>query len=163
MLPHPAVPNAADVARSCTNKSAAGQLCGTLVDVQQHHCYGCGCGGGVDRRHAAVARRFADVTHSHNGTKVYIEQAVPALTRLVNGQVEHAHMDIVFDHNGSTTYLDVAIVLFSPATQPSSQQPAPAQVTWPRELTRSKLTDIHTSTLSCSSWRPLPKSSSATS
>ena len=31
MLPHPAVPNAADVARSCTNKSAAGQLCGTLV------------------------------------------------------------------------------------------------------------------------------------
>ena len=26
----------------------------------------------------------------------------------MNGQVEHARMDLVFDHNGSTTYLDVA-------------------------------------------------------
>ena len=34
---------------------------------------GCRYRGGVDRRHAAA----------HNGTEVYIEQAVPALTRTV--------------------------------------------------------------------------------
>ena len=62
---------------SCPNRSAAGQICGKPVDVQQHHCYGCRYGGGVDRRYAAVARCLADVIHLHNGTKVFIEQAVP--------------------------------------------------------------------------------------
>ena len=82
--------------------------------------------GGVDRRHAAVARCLADVNHSHSGTKVFIEQEVPALPRVVNGQVEHARMDLVFNHNGSTTYLDVAIVSpFSCSPAPSLQQPAP--------------------------------------
>ena len=57
-----------------------------------------------------MARCLADVIHPHSGTKVYIEQAVPALTKMVNGQVEHARMDLVFDHNGFSTYLDVAIV-----------------------------------------------------
>ena len=41
---------------------------------------------------------------------MFIEQAVPALTRVVNGQVEHARMDLVFDQNGNTTYLDVSII-----------------------------------------------------
>ena len=94
--------------------------------------------------------------HSHNGTRVHIEQAVPALTRMVNGQVGHARMDRVFNHNGFTTHFDVAIV--SPLLQQprhSLQQPAPAQVSWPRELRRSNLTDIHTSTLSRLSCRPL--------
>ena len=52
----------------------------------------------------------ADVTHSHSGTKVFIEQGVPALTRVVNGQSEHARMDLVFNLNDSATYLDVSIV-----------------------------------------------------
>ena len=67
-------------------------------------------GGGVDRQHAAVAGCLADVTHSHSGTKVYIEQPIPALTRAVSGQIEHARMYLVFDQNDTTTYLDVAIV-----------------------------------------------------
>ena len=100
------------------------------MDTQQHHCYGCRHGGGVDRRHAAVgrcladvfqshsgvkvfieqevpaltcvavARCLADVIHSQSGTKVFIEQEVPALTRVVNGQREHAYMDLVFNLNG---------------------------------------------------------------
>ena len=48
--------------------------------------------------------------HTHSGTKVYIDQAVPALTRVVNNQVEHARMDLVFDQNGVTTNLEVAFV-----------------------------------------------------
>ena len=110
MLPHLAVLNAADVVQSCTNKSAAGLICNKPVDAKQHHCYGCRYGGGVDRRHAAVARCFADVLHSHSGTKVFIEQEVPALTRVVNGQREHARMDLVFNLNGSVTCVDVSIV-----------------------------------------------------
>ena len=41
---------------------------------------------------------------------MHIEQAVPAITGMVNGLVEHARMDLVFDLNGSTAHLDAAIV-----------------------------------------------------
>ena len=106
MLPHPAAANPADVVQFCPNKSAAGVICNKPVD--------CRYGGGVDRRHAAVARCLADVIQSHSGAKVFIEQEVPALTRVVNGQREHARMDLVFNLYGSVTYLDVSIVaLFS--------------------------------------------------
>ena len=57
-----------------------------------------------------MARCIADVIQSHSGPKVYIEQAVPALTRIVNGQREHARMDLVFNLNGSATYLDISIL-----------------------------------------------------
>ena len=149
MLPLTAAPNAADVVQSCPNKSAAGLMCDKSVDIQQQHCYGCRYGGGVDRRHAAEARCLADVTHSHSGTKVFFEQEVLALTRVVNGQREHARMDLVFNLNGSVTYLDVSIVA------PFSCNPSlvsPDQDTWPKELRRANSTEIHTSTspLSCS-------------
>ena len=88
MSPHPAASDPSGVVLACTNIGAAGQIFGKSVDVQQHHCYGCRYGRGVDRRRAAVARCLADVIHSHNGTKVYIEQSIPALTRVENGQVE---------------------------------------------------------------------------
>ena len=114
MLPDPAAPNATDVVQSFPNKSAAVLNCYKPVDVKQHHCYGCRYGGGVDRRHATVERCLADVIQSHSGAKVFIEQEVPDLTRVVNGQTEHARMDLVFSLNGSVTYLDVSIVaLFS--------------------------------------------------
>ena len=109
MLPHPATSNAVDVVQSCPNKSTAGLICNEPVDPQQHHCCGCRYGG-VDCRHAAVARCLADVIHSHSGTKGFTEQEVPAITRVVNGQREHARMDLVFNLNGSVTYLDVTFV-----------------------------------------------------
>ena len=110
MLPHPAAANPADVVQFCPNKSAAGVICNKPLDPKQHHCYGCRYGGGVDRRHAALARCLADIIHSHSGVKVFIEQEVPVLTRVVNRQTEHARMDLVFNLNGSITYLDVSIV-----------------------------------------------------
>ena len=64
-----------------------------LWDPKQHHCYGCRYGGGVDRRHAALARCLADIIQSHSGVKVFNEQEVPALNRVVNGQTEHVRMD----------------------------------------------------------------------
>ena len=114
MLSHSAASNATDVVQSCPNKSAANLISNKPVDTQQHHCHGCRYGGGVDRRHAAVARCLADVIQSHSGAKVFIEQEVPALTRVVNGQTEHVPIDLVFNLNGWVTYLDVSIVaLFS--------------------------------------------------
>ena len=110
MLPHPAVADPADVVQFCPNKSAAGVICNKPLDPKQHHCHGCRHGGGVDRRHAALARCLADVIQTHNGVKVFIEQEVLALARVVNGQTEHARMDLVFNRNGSITYLDVSIV-----------------------------------------------------
>ena len=110
MLPHPAAANPADVVQFCPNKSAAGVICSKPLDPKQDHCYGCRYGGGVDRRHAALARCPADIIHSHSGVKVFLEQDVPALIRVVNGQTEHARMDFVSNLNGSVTYLDVSIV-----------------------------------------------------
>ena len=110
MFPYPAAANATDVVQLCPNKCAAGVICNKPLDPKQHHCYGCRYGGGVDRRHAALARCLADIIHSHSGVKVFIEQEVPALTRVVNGQIEHARMDLVFNFHGSITYLDVSIV-----------------------------------------------------
>ena len=110
MLPHLAVADPADVVQFCLNKSVAGVICNKPLDQKQHHCNGCRYGGGVDRRHAAVGRCLADVIQSHSGVKVFIEQEVPALSRVVNGQTEHARMDLVFYLNGSVTYLDVSIV-----------------------------------------------------
>ena len=110
MLPHPVAANPADVVQFCTNQSAAAVICNKPLDPKLHHCYGCRCGGGVDRRHAALTRCLADIIHSHSGVKVFIEQKVPALTRVVNGQPERARMDLVFNLHGSITYLDVSIV-----------------------------------------------------
>ena len=133
MLPHPAV------------ASAAGVICNKPLDSKQHHCYGCRYGGGVDHRHAALARCVADIIHSHSGVKVFIEQEVPALTRVVNGLTEHARMDLVFNLNGSITYLHVSTVA------PFSCNPSlvSAASTKPglmaRERRRPNLTGTHTS------------------
>ena len=90
MLPHPAAANDADVVQFYSNKSAAGVICNKPVDPKPHHCYSCRFGWGVDRRHAGLVRCPADVIQSHSGIKVFIGQEVPALTRVVNGQTEHA-------------------------------------------------------------------------
>ena len=78
MLPQPAASDPQVLFWHAPNKRAARQICGKPVDADQHHRFGCRCGGGVNRRHAAVARCLADVIHSHNSTKMYIEQAVPS-------------------------------------------------------------------------------------
>ena len=155
MLPRPAAANPADVEQFCPNNSAAGVICNKPLDPKQHHCYGCRYGGGVDRRHAAVGRCLADVIQSHSGVKVFIEQEVPALTRVVNGQTEHAQMDLVFNLYGSVTYLDVSIVA------PFSCSPSlvSAANTKPRLMAKESgeeqnSTGIHTSTSFLSSLRP---------
>ena len=61
MMPHPAIPDPWGKATACPNKSATGLVCANPVDAHQHHCSGCRYGGGVDRRHAAVARCLAVV------------------------------------------------------------------------------------------------------
>ena len=144
MLPHPAVANPADVVQFCPNKSAAGAISNKPLDLKQHHCYGCRYGGGVDRRHAALARCLADIIQTHSGVKVFIEQEVPALTRVVNGQTEHARMDLVFNLNGSRIWMSL-LLLLSLAVRLWFLLPAQNQDIWPRERRRPNLTGIHTS------------------
>ena len=168
MLPHPAAPNATDVVQSCPNKSAADLICNKPLDAQQHHCYGCWYGGGVDRRHAAEGRCFADVKQSHSGAKVFIEQEVPALKRVVNGRVSMAWTSFSTSTVQSHIWMS-QMLLLSPAIRPWSLQPAPDQDLWPKEPKRANVTDTHTSTSFPSSSRPqadlvhTPKNSSATS
>ena len=110
MLPHPATANPANVVQFCHNKNAACVICNKQVGPKQHHCYSCRYGGSVDRRLEALGRCLADVIQSHSDVKVLIEQEVFVFTRVVNGQTEHARMDLVSNLNGSVTYLDVSIV-----------------------------------------------------
>ena len=56
-----------------------------------------------------MARCTADVIHSYSGTRYSLNRRFQ-LSPVVNGQREHARMDLVFNLNGSATYLDVAIV-----------------------------------------------------
>ena len=129
-------------------QSAAGLICNKPVDTQQHHCDGCRYGGGVDHRHAAVARCLADVIQLHSGAKkVFIEQEVPALTRVVNGQSEHARMDLVFTTDQSHIWMSL-LLLLSLAIRPWSQ-PAPDRDSWPTELRRTNSTDTHKPTSFC--------------
>ena len=104
---------------------------------------------------AAVARCLADVIQSHSGVEVCIEQEVPALTRVVNGQSEHARMDLVFNLNGSVSIWMFLLLLLSLAIRPWSQQPAQNLDSWPRERRRPNLTGTHTSIWSRSSLRQL--------
>ena len=110
MLPHPVAANPADVVQFCQTKVPQVLFATNPLDPKQHHCYGCRYGGGVDRRTCSTGALPCGYHHSHSGVKVFIEQEVPALTRVVNGQTEHARMDLVFNLHGSITYLDVSIV-----------------------------------------------------
>ena len=97
---------------------------------------------GTEEVSFAGMQQWRDVSQtSYNGAKVCIEQEVPALTRVVEGQREHARMDLVFNLNGSVTYLDVHCCSLSLATRLWSQQPAPDQDTWPKELKSANSTD----------------------
>ena len=48
--------------------------------------------------------------HTHTDTKVYIEQTIPHVTRIINNRVQHARIDVVYEHHGMTTSIDVAVV-----------------------------------------------------
>ena len=136
MLPHPVAANPADVVQFCPNKSAAGVICNKPLDPKLHHCYGCRHGGGVDHRHAAVARCLADVMQSHSGAKVFIEQEVPALTRVVNGLSMRAWISSSTLTDQSRIWMSL-LLLPSLAIRPWSQQPAQDQDSWPEELRRT--------------------------
>ena len=69
MLPDPTAANPADVVQFCPKRSAAGVICNKPLDPKEHHCYGCRYGGGVDRRHAALARGLVDTIQSHSEVK----------------------------------------------------------------------------------------------
>ena len=64
MLPHPATSDPSGIVLTCPTKAQRVRSVGTSADAQQHHRFPCRYGGGVDRRHAAVTRCLADVTHS---------------------------------------------------------------------------------------------------
>ena len=74
VLPHPAAANPPDVVQFYPNKSAASVICNKPLDPKQHHCYGCRYGGGVDLRHAALARCLADIIQSHSGVKALLNK-----------------------------------------------------------------------------------------
>ena len=124
----------------CPNKSAAGVICNKPVNPKQHHCYGCRFGGGVDRRHAALARCFADIIQSHSGV------STDRLNTL--GWILSVTLTVQ-----SRIWMSL-LLLLSLAVRPWSLLPAQNQDPWPRERRRTNSTGTHTSTSFLSSLRP---------
>ena len=110
MLPHPVAANPADVVQFCPTKVLQ-VLFATNLWIRS-----CIIATAADTEVVWIAdmQHWPDVLQisfkSHSGVKVFIEQEVPALTSVVNGQPERARMDLVFNLHGSITYLDVSIV-----------------------------------------------------
>ena len=144
MLSHLVAANPADVVQFCPNKSAAGVICNKPLDSKQHHCYGCQYGG-VDRRHAAVARCLADIIHSHSGVKVFIEREVPALPVLSTDRLNTLGWIL------SLTFMVQSRIWTFLSLRPSLAirlwflLPAQNQDLWPRERRRPNLIGTHTS------------------
>ena len=85
---------------SATNKWTRNSIAATDVGTEEVLTAGMPLWGDVSQ-----------TSYNHTASpRCFIEQEVPALTRVVNGQTEHARMDLVFNLNGSVTYLDVSTV-----------------------------------------------------
>ena len=154
MLPHLAATNAADVVQSCPSKSAVGVTCNKPVDPQQHYCCGCRYGGGVDRRHAAVGRCFADVIQSHIGTKVLLNMKYLLSPVLSTDKLNTLGWILSLTSKVQSRIWMCPLLLLSLAVRPWFLQSAQNQDIWPKERKRTNWTDIHTSTSSLSSSRP---------
>ena len=124
--------NPEDVVQFCPNKSAANVICNEPLDPKQHHCNGCRYGGGVDRRHAALARCLADIIHSHSGvsqrTKRNTLEWILSSTSTVQSRIWMS-----------------LLLLPSLAIRPWFLLPAQNQELWPRERRRPNSTGTHTS------------------
>ena len=92
MLPHPAAANPADVVQFCPKKVRQVLFATNLSIPKQQSLLWLSIWT-VDMQHWCDA----DIIQSHSGVKRFIEQEEPALTRVVNGQTEHARMDSVFN------------------------------------------------------------------
>ena len=155
MLPHPVAANPADVVQFCPNKSAAGVICNKPLDPKLHHCYGCRYGGGVDRRHAALARCLADIIQTHSGSKYLLNKKyLPSLV-LLTDKLNMLGWTL------SLTFMVQSRIWTSLSLLPSLAirlwwlLPAQNQVLWPRERRRPSSIGTHTSILSRSFLRQL--------
>ena len=113
MLAHPAAALATNISPTCPNVSAAKRVCTSSIDPHQLHCIVCKSGGGVDQRHSALARCFADLVTAHTTAKVHIEQTIPGIPRepRLGAPPERARMDIVFQLHGQTYFIDTAVTI----------------------------------------------------
>ena len=155
LLPHPAAHHAADVVQSCPNKSAAGLICTKLVDTLQHTAADVGMGevltAGMQQRPECPADTF---TQWHQG--------IHRTGSTCSDSCGHwsaracAWISSSTSTDQSHTWMS-PLLLLSLAIRLWSQQPAPDQDTWPKELKKAHSTDTHTSTSSLSySRRPGP-------
>ena len=105
MLPHPAAPNATDVAQSCPNKSAAGLICNKPVDTQQHHS---ASDVGTEKVLTAGMQQWLDVSQTS-----YIHTVAPRYPLHRKCLLSHVLSTVrvsMHNLNGSVTYLEVSIV-----------------------------------------------------
>ena len=168
MLPHPAVADPADIVQFCPNKSVAGVICNKPLDPKQHHCYGCRYGGGVDRRHAALARALR-MPFNHTVVSRYLLNRKYLLSPVLStDRVNTLGWILSLTSTVRSRIWMCPLLLFSLAVRPWSQQPAQDQDTWPREWRRTNLTGTHTSISFLPLLRPqaglahMPGNSSAT-
>ena len=86
------------------------------------------------------------IIHSHSGVKrIHRTRRFLLLTRVVNGQTEHARMDLVLTSTVQSRIWMSLSLLLSLAVRPWFLLPAQNQDIWPRERRRANLTGTRTS------------------
>ena len=131
------------IVMACPDKSAAGQLCITIAMA-----------AATEKVLTAGMRQWPDasrdtLTQWHEGLHRTCGSSPHSCGERPSGTCSHG--PCCFNHNGSTTYLDVAVGSHFSSSPALIAAASTRQVTWPRELRKSNLTDIHMSTLSRSS------------
>ena len=105
-MPRLAAPDPSSVVLTCSNKGATGEICGK----SQHHCYEYRYGGGVDRKHAAVARSLADSIHTqrHQGVHRAVDPRPSLVCRMARLNMHAWILSLI--KTAAPRAFDVAIV-----------------------------------------------------
>ena len=108
----PAYVDKPQVPLTCKNTTAAGRVCGQLLDPIGKHQECCAPGGGLMVRHDNTVKCIAALASRAMDPRPKLEQVIPELSRPVHGQVAAARLDVVV-HDGLTRHL-VDVVIVSP-------------------------------------------------
>ena len=100
---------------TCVNRTAAGAVCGKLLDTEGYEATTCQSGGGVLRRHARLESSVGGLIFRWTGQKPHFEQRVPAWDRKVRNAAgaevwERAVLDIEYtDLDNCRRWIDVSV------------------------------------------------------
>ena len=95
---------------TCRNTTQNGRVCGVVLEPDDLHPIHCPCGGGVCLRHGQLSRMVGRIAADHLEVAVKYEQRMPQLDKIVQGETQHARLDVCYhDPQNHQVLMDVRI------------------------------------------------------